>query len=142
MINYREAESLVVLHQQLDRLFPNRDKRSDGWIGDATHRLKISDHNPWVLLGKIGIVTARDIDKDLNSPPITIENVVNSICRSRDKRVKYIIWNGHITIQGTDLQKWKKYTGVNAHKEHVHISVKADPKFYDSTVPWALPNPK
>lgn len=137
-MHYREAESLVVLKQQLQKLCPFRDTRSDGWIGDQSHRLKISDHNPWVLDGKTGIVTAQDIDADLNSANITMPQLVAAICRSQDDRVKYLIWNGRITLIGSKLQRWKKYTGANAHTTHLHVSVKAEKRYYDNTRLWQL----
>jgi hypothetical protein len=36
----------VRLRDQIDRRWPNRDKRSDGWIGDSDHAARKSDHNP------------------------------------------------------------------------------------------------
>jgi len=133
--------------EQVNALAPSRDKTSDGWIGDAAHASRASDHNPWVRDGKVGIVTAQDIDEDLNLSGKTLMAIVDAICASRDKRVKYIIYEGRITVKGTNLQQWKKYTGSNAHKHHAHISVFPDKNLYDSVADWdidaipATPNP-
>jgi len=51
----------VKLRKQVDKAFPGRDKRSDGWIGDRAHQARKSDHNP----DKNGWVHAIDIDADL-----------------------------------------------------------------------------
>ncbi len=138
MINYREADSLVVLREQIQKLCPFRDTRSDGWIGDAAHQLRKSDHNPWVMNGKTGIVTAQDIDSDLNSKNITMDSIVAAICRSKDNRVKYLIWNKQITAKNSQLQQWIPYTGPDPHKSHLHISVLPDVRFYDNTRLWIL----
>ncbi len=48
------------LREQIDDAFPNRDRKSDGWIGDARHqRAGTSDHLP----DKVdGYVRAIDVD--------------------------------------------------------------------------------
>lgn len=139
MSDYRLAESLKTLRSQVNALFPNRDKTSDGWIGDAKHASRKSDHNPWVKDGKMGIVTALDIDEDLAPNINSIESIVKSIQASRDPRVKYIIYEGRITVKG-DITKWKDYSGVNPHRHHAHISVHSDKRLYDSTAEWSIGN--
>jgi LysM repeat protein len=136
---YRKAKSLDTLLAQINSAFPSRDKTSDGWIGDAAHASRKSDHNPWVKDGNMGVVTAIDIDEDLNSP-VKLQNVIDAICISRDPRVKYIIYEGRITVKGSNLQAWKRYAGTNAHKHHAHISVNSDKKSYDDPRPWAIEN--
>ena len=138
IMSYRRAKALDKLVEQINALHPNRDKSSDGWIGDANHQSKASDHNPHVRDGKIGVVTAQDIDEDLSPSIKSIQHIVDSICASRDKRVKYIIYEGRITVKGSNLQAWKKYTGPNAHRHHAHISVFPDKSLYDDTTPWNL----
>lgn len=136
-MSWRVAESLLKLRDQINAAYPNRDKKSDGSIGDAKHATRSSDHNPWVRDGKMGVVTAIDIDEDLGDGG-SLEHIITAIRKSRDKRVKYIIYEGRITVAGSDLQRWKKYTGSNAHKQHAHISVHSDRKLFDSSAEWDL----
>ena len=52
----------VTLRNQINLQWPYRDRRSDGWIGDARHQKnRLSDHNP----DKNGIVHAIDIDENM-----------------------------------------------------------------------------
>jgi len=53
----RLAPSLKQLRTEVDVAWPMRSKRSDGWIGDAAHLARTSDHNP----DADGIVHALDI---------------------------------------------------------------------------------
>jgi hypothetical protein len=43
---WRVAKSLLTLREQVDAMAPNRNKSSDGTIGDQSHRSRNSDHNP------------------------------------------------------------------------------------------------
>ena len=55
----------VQLREQIDDDYPDRDKKSDGWIADARHLAKgNSDHCPDA---KSQIVRALDIDADLSA---------------------------------------------------------------------------
>ena len=48
---WRLAPSLIAFEQEANRLAPRRSQASDGSIGDAAHRARVSDHNPdggWV----------------------------------------------------------------------------------------------
>lgn len=133
----RLAASLVQLRKQINDRYPARDKTSDGWIGDKKHATRKSDHNPWVKADGDGVVTAIDVDEDL-APGLDAMGTVVRLCASRDPRVKYIIYEGKITVQGSQLQQWKKYTGVNAHKHHVHVSVFPDRRLFDDASDWAI----
>ncbi|TIL32421.1 hypothetical protein [Mesorhizobium sp.] len=42
----RITKRLDTLHSQVNRLAPKRSKLSDGWLGDAKHSMRKSDHNP------------------------------------------------------------------------------------------------
>lgn len=56
----RLANSLTRLRDQVNAAFPNRNKASDGWIGDASHAASASDHNP----NSQGVVSALDLTND------------------------------------------------------------------------------
>lgn len=141
-MTWRVAKSLETLRQQINNAWPNRDKSSDGTIGDAAHTSRASDHNPHVRDGSMGVVTALDITHD---PKNGVDSgaIAASLVQSRDTRIKYIISNSRI-ISGTDGPSpwvWRKYTGANPHTRHVHISVKAAKSFYDDTRPWSFRAP-
>lgn len=134
---WRLAESLKRLREQINEAYPSRDKSSDGSIGDENHASRKSDHNPWVKdKNGIGVVTAIDIDRDFNDGHDARE-LVAALQASKDKRLKYLIFERKITVKG-DITQWKPYTGVNAHNHHVHISVSANPALYDDTTEWQL----
>ena len=108
------------LREQIDDDYPDRDRKSDGWIADARHTAKgTSDHIP-----RDGIVRALDVDANLNAHPEETYALVEKIrqCAKRgDKRIKYIIYDGKIM---SPVLGWKrrKYTGPNPHRSHFHIS--------------------
>ncbi len=133
-MSWRLAESLKTLRAQINAAFPNRDKSSDGSIGDTAHASRKSDHNP----NGAGVVCAIDTDEDLSPTIHSIENIVSAIRASKDPRVKYIIYERRITKQGSNLQEWTTYTGPSPHDHHFHISVKQDPHLYDDPRPWDI----
>ena len=50
----------------------------------------------------------------------------------------YIIYEGHIAGAGRGW-KWRAYTGPNAHKHHLHVSVCSNPAGYDDgSSPWHI----
>lgn len=140
---WRIAKSLEVLRRQLNELFPNRSKVSDGGIGDARHQAsKSSDHNPWVK-DKTGggVVTARDFTFDNNPADgegIDCQRLADVLVEGRDPRIKYIIWNRQIISSAQQPWRWRAYTGTNAHKHHLHISVMSEQKLFDDEKEWNL----
>jgi hypothetical protein len=108
------------LREQIDDDYPDRDRKSDGWIADARHMAKgTSDHIP-----QNGIVRALDIDADLNAHKEEAYALVEKIrkCAKRgDKRIKYIIYDGKIM---SPILNWKRrpYKGANPHRSHFHVS--------------------
>ncbi len=140
-VPWRVAKSLLTLRDQVNRRAPRRNKASDGTIGDAAHCQRTSDHNPWVRDGRLGVVTAMDITNDPRGG-CDANTIAEAIRASRDRRVKYIIWNRRIAssrvIGRNPAWTWRRYTGPNPHTTHVHISVKPDKANYDSTDDWAI----
>ena len=140
-MNWRSAKALVQLRAQIDAAWPNRGKDSDGTIGDADHASRTSDHNPWVMDGKTGVVTGFDFTNDPRHGVVS-DALAHTLVAGRDPRVKYVISNGQIANSaatgGSPAWAWRKYTGKNRHDHHFHISVKPDKKFYDDARPWDL----
>ena len=134
---WRVAESLERLREQINQMAPDRSKASDGSIGDAAHQTRDSDHNPWVTDGTIGVVTARDFTHDPKHG-CDAEKIADLIVASKDKRVKYLIWNRRIVSSQVQPWKWRNYTGANPHNKHVHISVLPDKAKYDDRSDWQL----
>jgi peptidoglycan hydrolase-like protein with peptidoglycan-binding domain len=129
-MTWRLAKSLEVLRDQLNEAHPNRDRASDGSIGDEAHASRQSDHNP----NFSGVVTAIDITHD----PRNLDGAVLSRQLIKDPRTKYVIFAGKIYRTYKPQLDWATYTGPNGHFHHVHISVSADAGKYDDAAPWSL----
>ena len=117
---WRLSKAAVRLREQVDDAFPNRDRASDGALGDVRHAARPSDHNPDPATGW---VRAIDIDADLRShksEAFDFADQLRLLARS-DKRISYIIFNGKIASYKRNY-KWRKYTGINPHKTHIHVS--------------------
>jgi hypothetical protein len=100
--------------------WPNRNKASDGIMGDARHRARKSDHNDG---------NAADVTHD---PDVGCTGDAIAEAALEDSRVKYVIWNRQINSR--DGRGWRKYTGKNPHTHHCHISIHASAR--EDTRPW------
>jgi hypothetical protein len=105
------SPAAVALLRQANALAPKRTKASDGLLPSAAH-IKTnpnSDHNTGLAV-------------DLTHDP---KNGID--CKKfykefqKDKRVKYLIFNGKIWQRGVGE---KKYTGANPHRTHLHVSIR------------------
>lgn len=109
------------LREQFDDTYPDRDRTSDGWIGDVRHSARPSDHNP----DAAGIVRAIDIDRDLSGKkkPDLMPDLADQIrhAAKSDKRIAYVIFSGKIASPRMGW-RWRKYSGINPHTKHCHIS--------------------
>lgn len=117
---YRIAKSLATLRDQINEASPNRSKASDGWIGDAAHSSRTSDHNP----DKTGIVRALDVTHD-PAHGVDGDKLAAALIATKDPRIKYIIWNRRIISgrSGPSAWVWRPYSGANPHTKHLHLSV-------------------
>ena len=119
----RLSKSAIQLREQIDDAFPDRDRTSDGWIGDTRHAARKSDHNPDAQ----GWVRAIDVDRDLNGKgrkPDVMPDLVDQIrlaAKSGDKRISYIIFDGKIAST-KKAWRWRPYDGINKHNHHAHVS--------------------
>ena len=111
------------LRLQVDDSYPDRDRTSDGWIGDVRHSARPSDHNP----DAEGIVRAIDIDRDLSgkAKPDLMPDLADQIRlfakRDKSKRISYLIFAGRIASPRMGW-RWRKYSGINPHNSHLHCS--------------------
>lgn len=122
------APSLARLRTAIDTRWPGRDHTTDGWIGDQAHQARTSDHNPDP---KTGVVRALDIDKDgIHIPSVIASAIVNPA-------VRYVIHNRRI-YHVDNLFRPKKYTGDNAHTEHIHVSIEHTKSAEASKAVWEL----
>jgi len=125
----RLCRSGVTLRDQMNRKFKKRDKRSDGWIGDAAHQARKSDHNP----DHNGVVFAIDIDENFGPrkwapTPIKARRLANQLARYAKSgkpgsdRIKYVIYNGRIASGTYRDFFWTWRKGNWGHYQHIHIS--------------------
>jgi len=109
------------LRSEINAKYPNRDKRSDGWIGDTAHNARKSDHNP----DKNGWVRAIDIDSDLVKGSFKeswlLAEQIKTIALKGDKRISYVI-HQHRIASPRQNWAWRVYKGANPHVSHIHIS--------------------
>jgi len=115
----RLSKSGIQLREQIDDCFPDRDRASDGWIGDSKHATRKSDHNPDAQ----GWVRAIDIDSDLDrakGTSVYLADQLREYAKST-RRITYIIHMGKICSRKT-FWRWVKYTGFNKHTAHIHVS--------------------
>jgi hypothetical protein len=111
------APCLATFRATINEQFPHRDKSSDGWIGDAAHAARKSEHNP----DDKGCVHAIDVDVDDGDSGRDLRReILNAVIGH--KAVWYVISNG-VIYSRTYGWKARKYTGADGHFGHVHISI-------------------
>lgn len=150
-MSWRLAKSLEELRETVQKLRPDtvREKRMYGTIGDAAHATRDSDHNPWVKdkVSGQGVVRALDIPLPVGDGGRKLAERLRRLAKgSRVWRRPphpafgnrgYIISDGRVASARSDW-KWRKYTGSNPHREHIHVSVGTGPSRYDSRRPWKV----
>jgi hypothetical protein len=126
MARARLVAAGVTLRDQVNKRWVNRDKRSDGWIGDSAHQARPSDHNP----DKDGWVHALDIDHDFLGPnrgAAEAEKFANQLIElarnGKDRgRLKYVVYNNRIASGTHSNQYWTWRKGNWGHTQHIHVS--------------------
>ncbi len=134
-MTWRLAPALQTLRDQINALWPDRNKDVDGAIGDAAHRNRVSDHNP----DSDQIVTAIDITDD-DSVGADMRVLAEVLRVNNDPRIKYVIHEGRMfssyPTSSYPAWTWRPYSGLNGHFSHLHISVTQAGK-YDN-YPWVI----
>lgn len=107
--------------RQATKLWPGRKRLSDGLLPSRQHLKQNpnSDHNTGL---------AADLTHD---PKSGVDCKVIFQKLKKDKRVKYLIFNGRIWIRGRGE---KAYTGSNPHRTHLHISIRDG--YGNDVSPW------
>jgi hypothetical protein len=113
----------VTLRSQIDKRFPKRDKRSDGWIGDKAHQARISDHNP----DAEGWVHAIDIDADLGKPgdaQLLADQIVAYAASGLpgSNRIRYVVFNDQVASGTYSKTRWQWRGRGYGHRDHIHVS--------------------
>jgi hypothetical protein len=137
------APCLVVLRDEFNKSGPNRDKTTDGWIGDPAHAARQSKHNPHP---DTKIVHAIDVDDSGPWLHGTMEDRIQHLiaeCRKSGEsgldrgRLTNIIYERRIWSASSNWAE-KPYSGDNPHTEHAHIDCEESPEYEQDTRPWGL----
>lgn len=105
--------------------WPNRDRASDGIMGDTAHQKRHSDHNDG---------NAFDLTHD---PAHGVDCGALSRLVINDNRVTYVISNRQIYNRARVAEGWRPYTGLNPHNRHMHVSIRAASRDDLSPWPWS-----
>ena len=120
------------LRDQMNARWPNRDKTSDGWLGDAAHQTRTSGHNPDDKAGSkaawnadpdtVSEVRALDVDADLGEPGSTAQMLVDHIRKlpGVSSVLRYMIYKRKI-YHSRDGWAPTAYSGSNPHDKHIHF---------------------
>lgn len=129
--------SLTQFRSEVNAAYPNRDKTSDGTIGDESHVGTGSDHNPDAPPEEE--VDAWDMDTNLNGasmpPPVADIERLKLLFQAHPSSW-YWIHNRVIASRDTG---WKRfpYSGRNPHDKHVHWNTR---EAHDEiTTPFGVP---
>jgi hypothetical protein len=148
VVEWTLVPCLVTLRNEFNRLAPNRDKASDGSVGDTSHAAASSDHNPdetgrtpYEDSDRKNEVHAIDTDHNLRRSGWDMDRCVEIIVgrhrRGEDDRLQNVIYNRRIWSRSWGWTA-RPYTGSNAHTEHAHFSARYTSVQEADTSPWGL----
>lgn len=131
-MSWHLAPALDQLRAEVNALWPNRSKASDGTIGDAAHSARTSDHNPNARRSVNAI--------DITASGIDTGKLINAA--KAHPSVRYIIHRGRIMNRDIGNFQSRHYGGSNPHNTHVHISIYQSATAERRTQSWGLANAK
>ena len=108
------APALATLRAQIRAAFPACPPI--GWIGDADHRARKSQHNP----DPDGTVDAIDVP---HAPGIGLDchRLTAELIASGDPRLQLLIWDRRIWSRARAGEGWRAYHGASPHTAHAHV---------------------
>ena len=117
----KATPAAIAVLRQATALRPKRKKASDGLLPSAAHQLQNpnSDHNTG-----FGVDLTHDPKNGIDCFDL-YEKL------QADERVKYVIFHGKIWSKKSGEAR---YTGINQHNHHLHISIKET--CGNDTSPW------
>ena len=128
----KATPAAIAVLRQATALKPMRKKASDGLLPSAAHMKQSpnSDHNTGLAV---------DLTHD---PKNGIDCVEIFEKLKEDKRVSYLIFQGQIWSKQKAKQGNRKYTGINPHNKHLHISIESTMGADTSPWFWWMNSPK
>lgn len=108
----------------VNKRWPDRDKKSDGVLGDPQHAARNSDHNP----DSKGCVHAQDIDSDLRGSKHDVRWFADQLTayarmnRAGSVRFKNIVFQDQVASGTYPDHYWTWRDGSYGHFSHIHIS--------------------
>lgn len=121
---WRASSAVEALGRQIEEAWPDRHG-ADGTVASRGHDQNSprSDHRPRPTTGP-GIVRAIDVGETVEDQG---ETLAEELRRARDPRLKYLIHEGRLFSSydhsNGPAWSWRRYSGYNAHLNHVHVSV-------------------
>jgi hypothetical protein len=117
--------ALTNLRSEVNAVWPDRDRTSDGTIGDLAHQATNSDHNP----DPDGTVDAWDMDID----GVDVWHIIDRF--EKHEAARYWIYNRQIATRSNGWRR-ERYTGANPHDKHVHFNTREG--YENSSKPWGI----
>lgn len=136
------APALVTYTNQIVVYRPGGPWIDDGTVASKGHDAANpnSDHTVWPQTGA-GVVYAVDVHE---SAPNVIDELAESLRKSRDPRLKYFIHDGRMfssySNSARSAWQWGEYTGYNDHEKHGHLSIYHTAGLANDTSQWAVPS--
>jgi hypothetical protein len=138
MASWRLNDALTRWRAAVDVRYPDRDRTTDGTIGDPAHAARDSDHNP----DADGTVDAWDMDVDVNGPGKPYAAAVEALKAVWEAHpaARYWIHNDQIAHRNDGWRR-RPYNpdnpDRNKHIKHVHWN--SNQATETSTAPWIIP---